>query len=432
MDKIIAWLAGAYLVLALVFGVGYLSASFKTFPYQYLDPIVQDITAYVKGANRESIAELVQLDLQERKTALDGEGFERTDTSFTDPGYMLLARYSKADQLAVVELVSAASGEVVHTWKPNLEAIFKASPEFNTGVNTKMAYRSQHPLLMENGDLLISSGEGPLARIDMCGEPAWVLAGNFHHSIERDQEGNVLVPNVGPRKELMPGVPLRDDGFAVIDPDGAVLEEYYLSDILLNSTHQGLVLGVGPWEEDRFHLNDVQPLPGKSYKQGVLLSIRNLSAVAFFVPETNTLEWLKVGPWINQHDIQVLGEGRYGVFGNQLVRGAEQIYPEGFNSWFVFDKSLDEVQTPFDEILKKHNVGTTYEGRGLLLENGDLFVEDTLSGRLLRLSPTKLRWQYTNKVSGSTIGALHWSRYLDNTDVTDDLKRKMDDLTCKN
>ena len=56
-------------------------------------------------------------------------------------------------------------------------------------------------------------------------------------------------------------------------------------------------------------------------------------------------------------------------------------------------------------------------GRCDLLSNNDLFIEETEESRLLRVSLDKVRWEYVNATSETTVGALHWSRYLTSDQV---------------
>jgi len=77
--------------------------------------------------------------------------------------------------------------------------------------------------------------------------------------------------------------------------------------------------------------------------------------------------------------------------------------------------------------MAKENIKTVTEGLVTILENGDAFIEQQNYGRLLRISPDQVRWEYVNKISADTVGELHWSRYIAADDI--DL-RWMKALTC--
>lgn len=426
----IRWLLIAYLLVLAFFGWGYASGRYQVFPNAWLEPVLNEVVAYWVGARRDNVSELVALDHQEHASDVPGSGFVLLDPGFKDEGFLLISRYSKSHQQTVVELFDIANQRVMHTWVPDLGAIFKAAPSFTSGINTAAAYRSQNPLLMPNGDIVTGSGEGPLVRLNLCGKPVWAIDRHFHHSLERDASGNIIAASMTPRTELIPGVKVRDDGITVISPDGTVIREYSLSQIFLDNDLDTLLFGVGVFEEDRFHLNDVQPLRGKPADAGLLLSMRNLSTVALFKPETGKIEWLKTGPWLNQHDAEDLGNGWVSIFGNQFIRGPEKFHKEDRSEIFLFQPKTGRIKTPFGQIFADEKIRTGYEGRAQILDNGDAFVEETLRFRLVRMSEQKLRWVYVNNVTAKTGGALHWSRYLPKGSLDPELLRNLGDLKC--
>jgi len=425
MARLIRGLAVLYLLAVAFFSWGWLAVKLEVFPYSQLQPLYADLHAFFAESHRDNVGDIIKYDHQERKSGFDFSGLQRRDDTFADDGYLLVSRYSKGDRQTVVELHSLASGEVLHKWVPDLAAIFALSPSFNTGVNTRAAYRSQHPLLLDNGDLVIGSGEGPLARIDACGRPVWVIERHFHHSIELDGDGNLLVPvalGEGPN-DL--GVAMRDDGFAVVSTAGEVLREFSLYQALMAGGYRGLIYGVGEFEHDRFHLNDVQPVPGNP--ELVLLSIRNLSAIAEFNLRTGVINWLKSGPWLNQHDVNVLDDGWISVFGNDFARGANTLMAAGHSEIYLYHPQSGEIATPYTAVLAAADMRTEYEGRARVLANGDAFIEETNRDRMLRVSRDTMRWEFVNGVTATSTGALHWSRYLDSSQVTPQLR---DHLTC--
>jgi hypothetical protein len=62
--------------------------------------------------------------------------------------------------------------------------------------------------------------------------------------------------------------------------------------------------------------------------------------------------------------------------------------------------------------MRQQDVRTLTEGRGEILPDGGLFVEETNYGRLLRFSKDRLMWSYVNWYGQNRIGRVSWSRYL--------------------
>ena len=51
-----------------------------------------------------------------------------------------------------------------------------------------------HPYLSFDGSLITHS-ESPLIKINVCSKLEWIIDGGFHHSNEKDHEGNIWVPS---------------------------------------------------------------------------------------------------------------------------------------------------------------------------------------------------------------------------------------------
>jgi hypothetical protein len=399
--KIIQRVAAWYLIALFFFGWGFGVAQYKLF---------------ADGATKTP-GDRIKYDHQERPSDFDFTGFRRRDQAFTDSGYLLTSGYDKDRGQTVVKLFSIETQAILHTWVPRLSEIFRLSPSQRGGINTKMGFRSQHPLLLRDGSVVLTSGEGPLVRIDPCGNPVWVLDRHFHHSIEQDDQSNFVVPVMIKPPIVKAKCTLQDNGFAVVSPDGLILKEYSVTDILTKNGYGWLVYGIGAFEKDRLHLNDAQPIlvPSGTTETGdIALSMRNLCAVALFRPSTGNIVWLKTGPWISQHDITPTDGGGFSVFGNDVPRcaGSDQDLTDKNSDVYVYDPVENTNTQPFTEIMKKEHIVTPGGGRARILSNGDAFIEETDRSRILRISRENVRWEYVNSVSPETVGAIHWARYI--------------------
>jgi len=346
------------------------------------------------------------------------------DKGFDETGYLLVSGFRPENGISSVYLYSLKKNKVLHTWVPPIEEIHRRTPEFTREVNSRALYRAQHPYLMKNGDVIFGSGEGPLARVGVCGDLKWVVNRHFHHSLHMDHEGNLVAVHVNEKNER--NATYRDDGFAIIDPgDGRIIREYSLVDILNSNGYSGLVFGTGVLEYDRIHLNDAEPiLVADQHVQvgDVMLSSRHLSTVLLFRPATNKVVWLKTGPWLNQHDIDYPGNGIFSIFGNNNIRFPNEeanvkTSEEGAKGWafggskiFLYKPTTGEVATLFDRQLGE--VRNPTEGLQRILPNGDLWIEQTNDHVIRRIGPNGERWVFINYVGQGKLGALHWSRYI--------------------
>jgi hypothetical protein len=80
------------------------------------------------------------------------------------------------------------------------------------------------------------------------------------------------------------------------------------------------------YNDDPTHLNDIQPVlaDGPYWKKGDLfVSLRNISSIMLYRPSTDQIVWMKRGPWLSQHDVDILDDHRISVYDNNVQdRGA--------------------------------------------------------------------------------------------------------------
>lgn len=429
--KIISIAAFLYLLSLCFFAWGLAAGHLKIFPWKYLASIYNEVHAYFifQDGPTKSVEDKIVLDHQEKRTKYKISGFQLRDPDFQDDGYLLISRYSKDHGQVIVELFSIANEKVLHTWVPSQPDILeKVGNPANKLITKLHTFVINHPLLLSDGGLVFNAKSGPLVKIDSCGSVVWTINRFFHHSIEVDHNGNLVtcsvLPGNGPTRH-----PIRDDSFAIVSPDGEIIREYSVTDILLKNGYGWLVYGIGQFEWDRIHLNDAQPVlkNSKNAQIGdIALSIRNLSTVALVQPESGKIMWLKTGPWINQHDINFLQDDRYSIFGNDVVRKlkdgkkSNRFVNDGRSEIYIYDQLNNTITRPYASIMAKEKIRTLSEGRLDILANGDAFIEEQNFARLLRISKDQVRWEYVNKISDDTVGEVHWSRYLPKNQI--DLK----------
>jgi Arylsulfotransferase (ASST) len=278
-----------------------------------------------------------------------------------------------------------------------------------------------HPLLMEDGGIVFQDS-GPLVRIDACSRIVWTIDGIFHHSIERDSLGNLWVPYTPLRsKRAGFGAKFRDDAIAHVSPGGRLLSTVYLFDILVKNGLGGLFES-HPYLDDPFHLNDIEPVltSGPYWKAGdVFLSLRHLSLIMLYRPSTGKIIWWKQGPWRMQHDVNILDSQRISIFDNH-ARFSSDSRVDGHNNLLIYDFATTRLDDSWNTAFADNSIQTFTQGRGKVLPDGEVFVEDTENGRLLRMAKDgRLRWDYVAADQTMARLFLAWSRVLD---ITEDAK----------
>lgn len=359
------------------------------------------------------------------------DGFKKNGVvqvgALSDNGYLLLSAYDNNKFQSSVKLIRISDQHILYEWAPNMQELLGHHKSYNKTLQlndiSSKRFRIGHPLLLNDGSLIYHNFEGPLFKIDVCSKFGWIIDQHFHHAIEQDSDGNIWVSSVIEPSSFdqtrFPGY--RDDAIAKVSPDGRLLFKKSVSKILDENGYRGLLFGVGKYSADAIHLNEIQPAlyTTKYWSKGdLLLSMRNRSTILIYRPRTNTIIWLRTGPWLNQHDVEFVGESNISVLGNDIVRfiGKDEFF-DNQNNIYLFNFENNSVTSPYSKILKELEVRTSTEGRQKILENGDVFIEETNSGRILRVSPEKGIWEFLVRVDNKTAGMVSWSRYLTSDQV---------------
>ena len=347
-----------------------------------------------------------------------------------DEVYLLHVRYDGNLERSVVELVDLRLFAVKKTWSPDIDQINElvdtSRPEFKNLVrdyNLKK-YMFEHPFLTEDGGLIFKSDESPLVKIDRNSQLVWLnQEDQYHHSIEQDHEGNFWVPS-----HLFPYQldkkyvgseygNFSDDAITKVSPDGEILFQKSVSKIFIENNMEYLLFQTGQvFNDDPIHLNDIKPVLTDSqyWKRGdVFLSLRTKSMVILYRPSTNEIIWKGVGHTFAQHDVDILDNHRISIFNNNLKKfhGGDRL--DGSNEVVIYDFKIDTYSKYFNESLIDNEVKTPTQGRSQILDNGDLFIEETDYGRTLYFSKDKsLQWQHVNRADDGKIYAVKWSRIL--------------------
>jgi hypothetical protein len=385
------------------------------------------------------------------------DGFKKSrgvpEGVMADEGYLLLSSFNNKSE-RTLELIRISDQQILYRWNMNVSELLatipikaKGSESIAIAPGRNVNYlRYEHPILLEDGSLVFILSDSGFYKIGLCSEVKWLLDRDLHHSIELDSEGNFWVPshlNSSANSKL--GVNFIDDAITKISQSGDVLFVKSVVDILIENGYRGLLLI--DLEDDPIHLNDIQSALKTTefwQKGDLLLSIRNLNTVLLYRPSTDKVIWLKTGPWLGQHDVEFVGESSITVFGNNVFdvppltqpnelvhRDNAQILLDGQNIIYRYDFRNNSLTMPYTSAMRARDVRTFSEGRAKVLEDGDVFIEETNFGRLLRLTPETVKWEFVRRIDKNYVGLLNWTRYLTAEQVQFVLP-KLQNASCNN
>ena len=113
---------------------------------------------------------------------------------------------------------------------------------------------------------------------------------------------------------------------------------------------------------------------------------------------------------LNNHTISIFDNRSINIVGDNNV-------VDGHNEVVIYDFVTDKYSTYLNDSLVYNDVRTITQGRSQILQNGDLFIEETDDGRTLYFNADgTLRWTHVNRANNGNVYVLAWSRILYNTE----------------
>ncbi len=361
-----------------------------------------------------------------RKNRFDdppGWSFPGTATGTGLSGYWLLSRFDAAERRSIIEMVRLSDAQVMHVWRPDPDSLLaearRTSQVAHIGNWTTGVFRYFAPYLLPGGDLIVKDSASPLLRVDACARKVWMQDQTmFHHSTEADGEGGFWIPShIEPSQVSFATATFADDALAHVATDGTVLDEISVAGILMRHGLQHIVFPPQVSTDDPLHLNDIEPVlnDGPYWKKGDLfLSLRHPAMVMLYRPSSDEILWMKQGPWMAQHDVDVLDDHRITVFDNRAFYRGHYGRVDGTSDIAVYDFSTETVSRLHHEALAAENARVLFEGLYTGLPEGAYVVEDQTAGVVLVFAADGRKLaQFVNGHVDGNVYQIGWGRYID-------------------
>lgn len=397
VERIFFYAAFAFLL----FIGGMLIARLGWFPYPIIDNAVT--------AARATAIQLGWVpDSETGATPVDGErsdtlsGVTLHDSSLAAGGYTVFT--SGSDEAAY--LIDTA-GRIVHRWSMP-SRVLREKFGSDQVPDAPLNWRSFH--LYGNGDLLVVLQRAnftpygfALVKLDKDSRVLWANFGSAHHDVTVGEDGLIYTIGQEIREKGIPGLdnikaPFLEDFVLVVSEDGRTVHrisimEAFVGTPFVRSVKQ--LIKTRDWKGDYFHVNAIEPYDSRNAisvirENQVLVSIRNMDALATLDLGSGKITWLLKGSWLKQHDPDIVS-GYIMLFDNRgdFSRGSRSRVLE-------FDPLTQQVTW-------QATVGPgfdLYSGWGASqqpLENGNVLITESASGRLLELTREgKLAWVFHN------------------------------------
>ncbi|MCF8370840.1 MAG: arylsulfotransferase family protein [Bacteroidales bacterium] len=322
------------------------------------------------------------------------------DNSGVDESYYLLHYRYMGDKTGYVYLQNIKNGEIAYSWKIPLRKLMmdtKATRKelFNKYKNGQIAVdfsasspknvsalKISSPIMTKDSSLLFRAGH--VYKIDKDSKLLWKSEKTSHHTLALDEQENIWACSVDIDSEFANQYGFRDDALLCLYPNGEEKHFFPLTEIFTkNDLFKRLIASNQSYphnQTDPYHLNDILPVDsdGIYWKKGdVFFSLRHKSMIALYRPSTDSIVWQQKGPWLGQHDINIVNDSIISVFNNnacfsKVLDSSSNIacfnFANGQTSYFaegLFDSYTEGLQT--------------------LTENTDLIIEETADSKYLVL-----------------------------------------------
>ena len=347
---------------------------------------------------------------------------------------ILISRHDGDLGRSIVEIRDLNTFEVLHSYKPNIEDIYKkidlSKDEFKNLKRDKGLNRfyMSHPSITNRGELIFQS-TSPLVKLDFNSNVVWVNNEDiFHHSTNLDDEENIYVPSqYKPYSKLVSEYVglnnatekynYQDDAISILDKTGKILFSKSVTEILIEHGYKNRIFSQQLHKKDPIHLNDIQPVlkDTKYFKKGdVFLSLRNLSMIILYRPSTNKIIKIIEGEFYNQHDVDILDESRISIYNNNVFLNYKNERIVKNNEIVIYDFETNSFSKKFEKTFIENEINSFSHGLVDFLQDGSAIVEDRNNGRIFYLnSEGEVIWIFNNLNSKNQIYDLWWARVID-------------------
>jgi hypothetical protein len=341
------------------------------------------------------------------------------------PGYVLVSGIKEDNEL-MVKIIDN-QGKAVHEWDVDW---FKLWPEpkhlpANVIPKRKPGSHIHGIVFLPNGDLVFNFERLGLIRLGYCGEVRWRLPRSTHHSVQADSNGNFWVPgrNYLVKPNRLDKFRNFTDGYIPVllevSPEGEIKSEIPVYDLLIDNGLNGLLYlsTKNNWgtrvSGDLLHLNDIEPFPGDMeggvFQPGdLMISLRNINAIIVFNTQTRKIKYLSIGQVLRQHDPDFVDGNTISVFDNNNLSAAtseRSRVEDDLSSRIVMLDARSGERTIYYEGTKAEPFFTSIMGEHQWLDNGNLLVTESRSGRAFELNPERqIVWEYQNALAGDLVG----------------------------
>ncbi len=419
----------------LIFAYGVAVGVYHIFPYKLIKYELNSMETVLD--NRKSLLTDEPVNFIAPRTR-PGEGVVVNTAPVPDGEVTLLSGFF--NDLPGLMLISR-NGDIVARWTASYTSLILDSSHIQpaTDIPASDWNATVHGMeLLADGSVVFNFDGKATVKLDRCGKPVWKVLKMNHHSVNLREDGGFWIPSRHYESESSPyplfNTPFRNDAVLQISPDGQVVRELMINQILIDNGLFALLSANGRFAsdivvDDVLHLNDAEELstgmaPAFDYFQpgDLLLSFRHLNMLLVLDPETKTVRWYQSGPWQRQHDPDFQADGTITVFNNNSddtkrgsILGGSRIVRTDPSDPLNLAKTVygDKPDQKFY---------TNTQGKHQRLANGHWLIVEHYAGRVFEIDQAgTIVWEFINGYDTDRVARISGAKryaagYLKNID----------------
>ena len=347
------------------------------------EPEVEEARA--AGADAEALDELIE----QHQT-----GLVARDADASWPGYTLITAVPQGRALLV-----DPAGEIVREWTSPHDAQWKRAALASNGDLLIVGARK---ITLPTGEKL-PGAKRYVARWSPAGETLWQHDMGAHHDITEMPDGRLLTLT-NERREI-DGTTIFDDFLVVLSPEGEVLREHSLHDVLAPLAGE-VDLSIDPkFGQDAYHANSIRLLDSGSEALHVVVSAKHINLVAGIdVDESRALWHFGQGELELQHEATEPESGNILVFDNGTLE-------RGYSRVVEFDPRSGEIVWEY-RADPPESFFSPARSTAQRLPNGNTLAANSSLGEVIEVTPEgRVVWHFRVRGENARRTAVRATRY---------------------
>jgi hypothetical protein len=326
----------------------------------------------------------------------------------------------------------AMDGALLHEWRRPFSTVWSDSERAGRKQPDSHVY-FRKAVVYPNGDLLAvyeGVGDTPygygVVKLDRDSQVVWSYPGRAHHDIDIGPDGRIYALTHELVDQPLEGFenlasPRLDDFLVVLSPEGEELRKISLIRPVAASEYRHLLHTVSAYAiADPLHANTVKVITEEaaaSFAFGeagqILLSFRELGAIGVLDLESEQVVWATRGPWLGQHDPDILPNGNVLLFDNygnyKRAAGGSRVLEFDPLTMELVWQYAGSAEVPLESAIRSSQQR---------LANGNTLITESSGGRILEVTQGgDIVWQFVNPVRGgeqnARIPIICWAQRLD-------------------